>query len=223
MILLRRPIASSEIAHFSHDFDDLRQRVEIAVIDDEPFPQAANLRAVGFRLTEIGDPTVLRAVEPYSVVICDIKGVGKTLRDPSEGGALIQEIRRAYPAKYLIAYSGASFDPSFNRFFGQCDAALTKDSDFEKWSGALGDAITETHDPIRYWQRWRRRLVARGVETVEIFRLEQVYFRSFKQGKVRPLERLAQSHKSDHADLFRAAEDLLHLASTVLHVAVLTH
>jgi hypothetical protein len=87
----------------------LKQKTHIAVIDDEPFHRLEQLRTHGFNITELGDIKAIDQVGSYPIVVCDIKGVGKAFGSPLEGAHVLSEIRKTYPDKYLITFSGATF------------------------------------------------------------------------------------------------------------------
>ena len=83
--------------------------VQMLLIDDSDFPYLENLATHDFNIRQYRDVTDLKSVEPYPVVLCDIRGVGRQLSERFEGAHVIQEIRKRYPAKVVVAYSGESF------------------------------------------------------------------------------------------------------------------
>jgi uncharacterized protein related to proFAR isomerase len=72
----------SEIKSENKNPQSLRRSHDMAVIDDEPFSQAQQLRNIGFSIIEVGDINNLKSIESYPVVICDIHGVGKASGRP---------------------------------------------------------------------------------------------------------------------------------------------
>ncbi len=63
----------------NYNIQELRHRVRILLIDDENFILEEPLKRQGFNITYKKDIDVLTDVEPYQIVLCDIRGVGKTL------------------------------------------------------------------------------------------------------------------------------------------------
>ena len=136
-----------------------RRGTRIAVIDDEPFTRAAALRASGFDLIELGDIRSIESVSSYSVIICDIRGVGATFESKFEGAHVISEIRKIFPDKYLIAFTGMTYDATYNDKLAKADVSATKDIDTEAWTQILENGIREVTDPTRRWLRLDRKSV----------------------------------------------------------------
>lgn len=156
-------------------FSRPRHEIPIAVIDDEPFPYSDILRKHDFNIKELGDPTDIKAVASYSIVLVDIKGVGKHFGSKYEGGHVIEEVKRYFPSKIVIAYTAYQLDPSYNRFFQLCDSSLKKDIDSDAWVDALDSAVRKVQDPIFQWKRIRKSLVDLDVDAFDIARLEDEF------------------------------------------------
>lgn len=159
----------------------LKQRYQIAVIDDQPFLKAEALRNHRFQIVELGDINAIDQVSAYPVVVCDIRGVGSAFGSTLEGAHLIAEIRKAYPDKFIMSYSGAEFDMSYNESLSKVDIAVPKDAQTEYWVKALEDGISTVGDPKRRWTRFRNTLLQRGVEVHDVFRLEQAFIKSLER------------------------------------------
>ena len=71
---------------------ELRNKVEILVIDDQDFAAEEYLIKNGFRIVHKRDIDNIRDVSAYAVVLCDIRGVGKNLGSTKEGAFVIKEI-----------------------------------------------------------------------------------------------------------------------------------
>ena len=102
-----KPNKLGDIGQTQLEVAELKRRFDIGVLDDEPFVQANALRAHGFRIVELGgDIKSVEQVASYPIVVCDIKGVGRAFGSKYEGAHVLSEIRKAYPDKYLIAFTG---------------------------------------------------------------------------------------------------------------------
>jgi hypothetical protein len=160
---------------------ELKQRYQIAVIDDQPFLKAEALRNHKFQVVEIGDIKAIDQVSAYPVIVCDIRGVGTAFGSGLEGAHLIAEIRKAYPDKFIMSYSGAEFDMSYNESLSKVDVAVPKDAQTEYWVKVLEEGITTVGDTKRRWVRFRNTLLQRGVEVHDVFRLEQAFIKSLEK------------------------------------------
>jgi hypothetical protein len=185
--VLGRPKDISDLkGELSPPIARLREKVKIVAIDDEGFDYADVLRRHGFQITVLNDITDITAIEAYPVVICDIAGVGRSFRSPYEGAHVIAEIRKRYPTKYLIAYTGQRFDASYNRFFVLCDASMRKDAESQEWVEALDDAIKVYVDPVEMWRK-ARQVVSPFVTPIRLAELEDDYVRSVMKNR-RPFQ-----------------------------------
>lgn len=173
----RRP-SISDISMKDLTQTNIRNLSSIAVIDDQKFMYAEILRSHGFNLTEIGDITDLEAVASYDIVVCDIKGVGASFGSKYEGAHVISELRKHYPDKYLIAFSGGQFDPSYKRFFDSCDVSIKKDADMDDWTIMLDSAAEQLSNPAKRWLRVRTILMQEGIDIYEILQLEIEYVKA---------------------------------------------
>lgn len=136
-----------------------RPKLKILVIDDQPFILKDVLASHGYSIHEMRDVSAIDLVASYPIVICDIKGVGATFRSKHEGAHLFREIRRAFPEKYIIAFTGFRFDATYNEYFRVADTSLKKDTDTEAWVKALDEAIAVMAEPKNRWLRMRRFLL----------------------------------------------------------------
>ena len=127
---------------------ELRNKVEILVIDDQDFAAEEYLIKNGFRIVHKRDIDNIRDVSAYAVVLCDIRGVGKNLGSTKEGAFVIKEIKAHYPAKQVIAYTGSSYDPAYNEYMNLADAVISKGISIEDWTALVDDQIQKAVDPI---------------------------------------------------------------------------
>jgi hypothetical protein len=177
-----RPRQLREVSQTQQDVADLKRRFDIGVLDDEPFFPASALRAHGFRLVELGgDIKSVEQVAAYPIVICDIKGVGAAFGSKYEGAHVLSEIRKAYPDKYLVAFTGMTYDASYNEKLNAADKSATKDTPIEVWTQTLEAGLRAVGDPRERWIRLRPTLLAKGVELYDLLLLEQAFIKSIKE------------------------------------------
>lgn len=165
----------------TQDMAYLKRNYQIAVIDDEPFSKANALRNHKFSVVELGDIKALDQVSEYAIVVCDIRGVGKALDSPLEGAHLLAELRKSYPDKYLVSYSGAQFDMTYNESLSKVDVSVAKDAHTEQWVSVLEQGLVQVGNPRERWLRFRKTLLDRGVDLHEVFELEQTFIKSIEK------------------------------------------
>ncbi|TBT24273.1 hypothetical protein D5E80_23540 [Vibrio parahaemolyticus] len=126
-----------------HDFK--RNVADILCIDDQGLKYEGIIRHHGFSIRVLNDIEDIRQVSDYPIVICDIKGIGSKFNSPFEGGHIIQEIKKHYPQKIVVAFSGHQFDARYNKYFKMSDYVLTKDIDSDEWIEVLDEIIKKNH------------------------------------------------------------------------------
>ena len=190
------PLSLTQIQTKDWNIVNSRPLIPIAIIDDQKFPYSDMLRQVKFNIIEVGDITDIKHIKEYGVIICDIQGVGKAFGSKYEGGYVIKEIRKHFPDKYIIAFSGSRFDPTFKRFLDECDITIKKDADTDDWTKALDTSIEELSHPIKRWIRARNIFLNNNMELIDVFKLEQAYIKAIARKETKPLENIINKSPS---------------------------
>lgn len=159
--------------------NDLRGRIKIAVIDDDSFKPRSNLENYGFQFDELQDIKSVEKVSPYDIVICDLMDVGMNFDSAAGGASIIGEIKRNYPTKFIIAYTGARANsPESIAAKEYADSYIKKDTEITKIVTELDDAIDYSLDPYEKWIITRQGLIDLDVDLREILKLEDAYVQS---------------------------------------------
>lgn len=175
----------------SYNIQDLRQHVRILLIDDEKFILEEPLKRAGFNITYKKDIEVFRDVEPYQIILCDIRGVGKSFGSDKEGAYLIKEVKRLYPTIQVIAYTGSSYDPTYNCYVQLADDFIPKGSPIDDWTSRLDEQIMIAVDPRKQWHRIRTYLLDEGIKTTVVAQIESKYVEGIITKSLKTLEDLA--------------------------------
>ncbi|WP_420024759.1 hypothetical protein ACN9JG_22875 (plasmid) [Cereibacter azotoformans] len=161
---------------------ELRAKVKIGVIDDDSFKPRANLENYGFQFDELQDITSIDKVIPYDVVICDLMDVGVNFDAAAGGASIIQEIKRNFPAKFIIAYTGARGNsPEASSAKEFADLFLKKDILISDLVSELDQAIDYSLDPYEKWVITRQGLIDLDIDIREVVKLEDAYVSSVKE------------------------------------------
>ena len=155
-----------------------RGKVPILCIDDEGLEYEGIIRHHGFNIRVVSDVDDIKAVSEYPIVICDIQGVGKAFKSQFQGAHIIEEIKKQYPNKVVIAYTGQKHDARYNKFFLMADAMYSKDIDSDQWVENLDQAVKKVVDPVAQWKRMREYLFRKDVSTRNVYLLELDYIES---------------------------------------------
>jgi hypothetical protein len=193
-LTIGRPERLSSIGQEVVEMTDAKLRVEIAVLDDNPFAPKEALLNHKFRIAELGpDIRSLDQVSTYPIIVCDVGGVGRAFGSNLEGAHLVTEIRKAYPDKFLMAYTGMTYSLAMTNALTAADKRMEKDASVEAWVQTLEAGINEVMNPRNRWRRMRRALLERGVEIFDVLMLEQAFIKAVQQGKPDVLASQARS------------------------------
>jgi hypothetical protein len=173
-----KPYTIQEAKEACKDHLIVRSNVKIAVIDDKGFAVIEGLRKAGFHINHYHDIDSVYTIQPYDIVICDIKGVGKSYGSSFEGAFLMSEIYKNYPSKCLIAYSGYTFNTQFNEYFSLSDFIVAKTADVSQWVEVLEEAIVFLSNPERQWDKMKKYLKEQKVPANVVLDLEKSYAKS---------------------------------------------
>lgn len=178
------PERLSSIGQQAIDMDEAKLRMEIAVLDDNAFAPKDALARHKFRIAELGpDIRSLDQISTYPIIICDVAGVGRAFGSALEGAYLVKELRRAYPDKFLIGYTGLTHSIATTNALTAADRRMAKDESIEAWVKNLEDGMTEVVNPRNRWIRMRKALLERDVELINVLMLEQSFIKAVKQRK----------------------------------------
>lgn len=152
----------------------MRDKHKIVIIDDEPFIYYEELRTMGFNIIKKDDITHLEDIEAYSIVISDIKGVGKKFSSRFEGAMLIRELKKKYPFKIFAAYTGSTYDPMINSYL-EGVYIIKKDIEIDDWCQEIDALIKKVSEPRYVWEKIREILIVEEVSLFELAKLENEY------------------------------------------------
>lgn len=170
----------------------LRRKVRIAVIDDEPFQPLENLLDESYDVTFMGGICRAELCERYDILLCDIQSVGVDLNGEEQGAAVVGQIKRIYPDKYVIVYSALDRRSRILRLaLDRSDNFIAKSSSQDLIYSVLDTGVRWILDPEKIWERTNAELRSRNVSTKNIAELEHKFVKSVLSGDPKPLRRLA--------------------------------
>jgi len=128
--------------------EELKRKTHVLFVDDEDFStRLKSIRDAGWSVNQIPDVTNFNCteIERANIIFMDYIGVGQALTPTDQGIGLLKELKRRYPEKYLVFYSGyAGFIPG-HEFHGIADAWIAKSSDPYVFIDQIEDAAKKIH------------------------------------------------------------------------------
>lgn len=161
------------------ELDSDKRNQQIAIIDDKEVPYIEILRNNGFNITHHTDIDNFEMIKTYSIIVCDIKGVGKKFGSDKEGAHIIREIRRLYPDKYLIAMSSDVYNIRWVKFLDDTDDKIIRDADVDQVIDALITAVDTMRCNKQRWLRVRDNLLkVHNMDLFDVWEIEQQFIKS---------------------------------------------
>jgi hypothetical protein len=166
------------------EFDELKKRTRIIVIDDEDSFPVNLFQAEGYSIDKWDKVSDYGRLESgfYDIIVLDIKGVATHISS-DDGLGVLESLKRKNPAQIIIAYSQHSFDLSKSKFWELADEKIAKPSDFLKIKSIIDNLITTQFKPDRYIDTLHNILRKNSFEEKEIKKLDTALVKSIKSKK----------------------------------------
>jgi hypothetical protein len=159
-----------------------RQSARILVVDDTEFAPLENLKRHNFHIVRLSDITSIGDVTPYQIILCDLLGVGRELNPSLQGAHLIQQIKKTFPEKFVVAYTRGSASNLIQASILVADRFTQKDTSIEDWTELLDDIINDLSNPAYVWRKMRYRLLDAGVTPYQLTILEDTFVANYVPG-----------------------------------------
>jgi len=116
----------------AHSIEEIKKLTQVLFVDDEDFSARLNtIRSAGWNVKQVSDVTNFDSedIKSADIIFMDFNGVGKTLTPKEQGIGLIKSIKKRYPEKFIVFYSGyAGFIPG-HEVHSIADAWIDKHAD----------------------------------------------------------------------------------------------
>jgi len=127
----------------------------------------------------------------YHIILCDLNGVGLNLSPTLQGAHLIHEIKKSYPEKIVVAYTGGEGSSGMlEKSIQYSDYYLVKDANVEEWQQTLDNAISDLANPATVWKKLRHRLLDAGLTPYKLAVIEDIFVKNSESGKTLSLSDL---------------------------------
>jgi hypothetical protein len=197
------------------DFEELRKRVRIVVIDDEESFPIKLFQSEGYAIDKwhkVTDYSYGKLESGfYDIIVLDIKGVAQDISS-DDGLGVLESIKKKNPSQIIIAYSQHSYDLSKAKFWELADEKIAKPSDFLKMKSIIDNLITTKFKPDRYIESLHQLLEKNNISRKEIQKLDGALVHVIKN-KEKPNWRNIFSSINNKTELI---EQLIAISNTIL-------
>lgn len=187
-----------------NDLPSRRRNTDVLIIDDEDFPAIESLKRQNFNITQKSDIDLLKDVEPYDIILCDVRGVGKNFGSEYGGAYISREIKKNYPEKTVIIYSAQDSSMNYQQFYEYADSRVPKGATIDEWISILDEHIDHAVDPIYQWQKMRNLLLNAGVSINEVANLESKYVKAVKSKNFSSFKKLQENRNNIIANIAKS-------------------
>lgn len=199
------------------DMKPRRELIDMVVLDDEGF-DTLSLNCLNFKKIRVMDKfNDVSDFLQYNVILCDIKGIGKSLDSSLEGIAVARQIKINYPEKIVLQYSGQSvldYDPEFydNMII---DGFINKNISTAQLAIELDNRCGMLWNPIDAWEYIEKSLRRIKIDNKNIAYFEHLYVKSLEKKK-----NYLDSRKSriDLRKVYQACSGLVNFAIAVIKI-----
>lgn len=168
----------------NEDFNELKKRTRIVVIDDEDNFPVKLFVDEGYSIDKWDKVKDYGKLENgfFDIIILDIKGVAEHISEEDGLGVLV-DLKKNNPAQIIISYSQHSYDLNKVQFFQQADENIAKPSDFLKIKGILDNLISLQFKPERYINALNLELKRNNISESEIKKINTEISKTIKTKK----------------------------------------
>ena len=151
------------IREFSNEeFEKLKFKARIALIDDDEISHVRRLQKDGYNIVDLPDITEIDDFirKKYHVVVLDIQGVGKNLSQNSEGWGLLKYLKTECPHLVVIMFTGADWSVTkYKHLVDMADDFIGKDLEFLDFKSKLDSGIRKAFSPKFHLDVERKRII----------------------------------------------------------------
>lgn len=198
------------------DKEKMKRDTRILVVDDKSVPFLEILKSNNYSIKRYPDITDLDVVKNFDIILCDIQGVGKKLNPTLQGVHLVQQIKKLYPFKQVIAFTANPSDPDVvAQLMNVPHAFLQKDASEREWMEALDLCITRFASPVDQWAVIREALLKQKVSTKTVAHLESNFVKSIQKKNSGILLDSLKDHPTISPEMIEILKGLAALVTTI--------
>lgn len=131
-------------------FEKIKFKARIAVVDDEEVPLIEKLQKDGYNITKYNDIVEIDSFirKKYDVLILDIQGVGKNIAGAKEGWGILNYLKHEHPHLVIIVFTGADWSiTKVKELADLADLVIGKDLEYLDFKTRLDVAIKKAFSP----------------------------------------------------------------------------
>jgi len=187
-----------EIKRSKVDFEELKKRLRIVVIDDEDSFPIQLFQEAGYSIDKWNAVDNYSKLESgfYDIIVLDITGIADHISE-DDGLGVLEDLKRYNPTQIIIAFSQHSFDLSKARFWQMADDYIAKPSDFLKIKRVINNLIETKFTSERYLNSIEELIYSSNLSTKEKNNAKKYLYDTYNLRRNVDREKLIEISKSN--------------------------
>jgi hypothetical protein len=161
----------------SEEFDKIKFKARVAIVDDEEVPAASHLESDGYNIAKYADIEEIDGFirKQYHVVVLDIQGIGKKIAAKNEGWGILKYLKEEHPHIVVIVFTGADWSiTKYKEYSDLADFVIGKDLEYLDFKTKLDAAIRKSFSPQFHFEIERNLLSKEIADANTINRIEGI-------------------------------------------------
>lgn len=181
-------------------FEKIKFKARIAVIDDEEVPLIDRLQKDGYNITKYNDIEEIDSFirKRYHVLVLDIQGIGKQIAGKKEGWGILSYLKNEYPHLVILVFTGADWSiTKVKEIADQADFVIGKDLEFLDFKTKLDAAIKKAFSPNFHFEI-EKKTILKEITNADTFNKIKDIIEKYGKDKDKALKRvnkITDNHK----------------------------
>jgi DNA-binding NarL/FixJ family response regulator len=170
--------SNSKIREISNEeFDKIKFKARIAIVDDEEVPAASHLQSDGYNIAKLSDIEEIDSFirKKYHVVVLDIQGIGKKISEIKEGWGILKYLKEEHPHIVVVVFTGADWSiTKYKEYSDLADYVIGKDLEYLDFKIKLDAAIRKSFSPQFHFEIAKRKISKEIADADTILKIENI-------------------------------------------------
>jgi len=201
-------------------FEQIKFKARIAVIDDEEVPLIEKLQKDGYNITKYNDVDEIDSFirKKYNVLVLDIQGVGKKIAGKKEGWGILSYLKSEYPHLIIIVFTGADWSiTKVKDVADQADFVIGKDLEYLDFKTKLDAAIKKAFSPHFHFEI-EKKLILKEITNSDTFLKIQTIIE--KYGKDKDLAMRKVNKVTNNQKVLESLDTYLSIVSSIFSLLI---
>ena len=199
-------------------FEKVKFKARIAVVDDEEVPLIDKLQKDGYNITKYADIIEIDSFirKKYDVLVLDIQGVGKNIAGTKEGWGILSYLKHEYPHLVIIVFTGADWSiTKVKELADVADLVIGKDLEYLDFKSKLDVAIKKAFSP-NYHYDIEKKTISKEISNADTFNRLTEIVNKYGQNKEKTLKKVGKL--TSNTKVIESIDSYLSIVSSIFRL-----